>query len=131
MFWEIKRIFQKNTMKSWFHMCTYPPLNGFGAAGFWFCAKFPKVIAEFSDEPRLSNSVFFCGDVNDVFVFILANVPNPPFGLPNVAADPNVAEPNVAFDDAWIAPNPKPAFCCCCGDPNGAVFCAWPNWHFE
>lgn len=71
----------------------------------------------FSDDPRLSNSVFFCGVVLYVgLVFcILANVPNP-FGLPNVAPVPNVPpEPNVGLAFAAIAVKPKPCCCCCCG----------------
>lgn len=98
---------------------TYPPENGFGAAGV-FCvwAKFPNVIV-FSDEPRLSNRLFFCGDVYDGAAFILANVPNP-FGLPNVELDPNFGpEPNVGFALAATAVKPNPCCCCCgdCGDP--------------
>lgn len=79
----------------------------------------PKVIA-FSDDPRLSNSEFFCGDANAGAAFILANVPNP-FGLPNVEVVPNVGpEPNVGFAFAASALRPKPLPCCCgdCGEPN-------------
>lgn len=84
---------------------TYPLANGFGCDGApWFCAKLPNVIP-LSEEPSVSKSVFFgCSVVpNDEFVLMLANVPKPLFGLPNVGAAPNCgAAPNVGFAEAVI-----------------------------
>lgn len=73
------------------------------------CAKLPKVIA-LPPEPNDSNNELPCVPVAGAANELLANVPKPPRGEPNVAGAPNDGDPNAVVCDEKLL--------LCVGDPN-------------